>query len=81
MSERSKDKANAEAVQKARDGFMSLVNELEIDGISDELVQWLEARVRMQTGKSLSVLTDELKDILNEEYGKKQIIVQLMLLQ
>ena len=81
VSERSKDKANTEAVQKARDGFMSLVNELEIDGISDELVQWLEARVRMQTGKSLSVLTDELKDMLNEEDGKKQIIVQLMLLQ
>lgn len=35
----------------------------------------------MQTGKSLSVLTDELKDMLNEEDGKKQIIVQLMLLQ
>lgn len=45
VSERSKDKANAEAVQKARDGFMSLVNELEFDGISDELVQWLEERV------------------------------------
>lgn len=81
VSERSKDKANAEAIQKARYGFMSLVNELEVDGISDELVQWLEARVRIQTGKSLSVLTDELKDMLNEEDGKKQVIVQLMLLQ
>lgn len=32
VSERSKEKTNTEAVQKARDGFMSLMNELEIDG-------------------------------------------------
>lgn len=81
VSERSKDKANAEASQKARDGFMSLVNELGVDGISDELVQWLESKVRLQTGKDLSVFTEELRGVLDEEDGKKRATVQLMLLQ
>ena len=60
VSERSKEKVNTEAVQKARDGFMSLVNELEADGISDELVQWLEARVRiLKWGKHYKNLLEE----------------------
>lgn len=81
VSERSKEKANAEASQKARDEFMSLVNELEVDGISDELMQWLEMKIRMQTGRDgLVAYTDELRGLVSED-GKQAAVVQLMLLQ
>lgn len=81
VSERSKDKANAETSQKARDGFISFVNELEVDGISDELVQWLETKIRIQTGKDgLAAYTEELRGLMAED-GKRAAVVQLMLLQ
>lgn len=75
------EKIKVDTSQAARDDFLSLVNELDVDGISDALVQWLEGRVRLQTGKDLSALTEELRGMLDEEDGKKQVVVQLMLLQ
>lgn len=75
------EKAKNKAGQSARDEFMSLVNELEIDGVSDDLVQWLELKIRMQTGQDgLRAYTEELKALIDED-GKRAAIVQLMLLQ
>ena len=75
------DKAKISASQAIRDKFMTLVNKLEIDGISDELVQWLEFKIRIQTGKDgLAVYTEELR-ALSDEDGKRAAVVQLMLLQ
>lgn len=81
MSERSKSKTEQEANQKARNDFMSLVDELGVDGISGELVHWLEAKILLQTGKAgLQDYTNELRGLMEED-GKKAAIVQLMFLQ
>lgn len=75
------EKVKASASQTVRDKFMGLVNELEVDGISDELVQWLEIKIRIQTGKDgLAAYTEELR-ALSDEDGKRAAVVQLMLLQ
>ncbi|NCU38351.1 hypothetical protein EOL96_04830 [Candidatus Saccharibacteria bacterium] len=75
------DKAKISANQTVRDKFMALVNELEVDGISDELVQWLEIKIRIQTGKDgLAAYTEELR-ALSDEDGKQAAVTQLMLLQ
>lgn len=75
------EKAKNKAGQSARDEFMSLVNGLEIDGVSDDLVQWLELKIRMKTGQDgLRAYTEELKALIDED-GKRAAIVQLMLLQ
>lgn len=67
--------------QVVRDKFMALVSELEVDGISDELVQWLEIKIRIQTGRDgLDAYTEELRALSNED-GKRAAVVQLMLLQ
>ena len=81
MNSSREDKAKISANQMVRDKFMALVNELEIDGISDELVQWLEIKIRIQTGKDgLAAYTEELR-ALSDEDGKQAAVVQLMLLQ
>lgn len=81
MNSSREDKAKISANQMVRDKFMALVNELEVDGISDELVQWLEIKIRIQTGKDgLAAYTEELR-ALSDEDGKQAAVVQLMLLQ
>lgn len=81
MSERAKGKTEQEDNHKARNDFMSLVDELGVDGISDELVYWLETKILLQTGKAgLQDYTNELRGLV-EENGKKAAIVQLMFLQ
>ncbi len=81
VNSRREDKAHSIANINARDGFMSLVNELEVDGVSDELVQWLETKILIQTGKDgLASYTEELRSLVVED-GKQTAIVQLMLLQ
>lgn len=82
VNSRSEEKAEIKASHLVQSDFMSLVSELDIDGFSDDMLNWLDAKIRMQTGSDgLQALTDELSGMLREEDGLQQAKVQLMLLK
>lgn len=82
IAESNKETNKQEAAHAARANFIALVNKVGVDGITDDLVEWLENKIFIQTsGKyDLQYYANELAGLLEED-GQKAVIVQLMLLQ